>query len=69
MGRPALITPITDEVSMVSDLFIMEGVWNVAKVRRCFAATDADLILNIPLNTRSVNDRLCWNLPKMGNFW
>uniref|UniRef100_A0A803MUC9 RNase H type-1 domain-containing protein n=1 Tax=Chenopodium quinoa TaxID=63459 RepID=A0A803MUC9_CHEQI len=42
--------------------------WNVAKVKELFLPFEQERILSIPLSVRLLNDSICWDLEKGGDY-
>ncbi|KAM5553802.1 hypothetical protein ABKV19_025832 [Rosa sericea] len=67
-GKPSRNGIALADVTKVQDLIGASGIWNASLIRSLFQVEEAEVILNIPLSSRAVSDRLVWKLERDGKF-
>lgn len=67
-GKLPLFTLDPLKGSPVANLIRGDGLWNEALIRDLFWPTDAEDILNIPLNSSPSEDEIIWAPEKKGSF-
>ena len=71
LPRPRDFRPLSvrdASFSKVSDFILPNLTWNRSRLEVVFEPCDVDIILAIPLSTRSVQDKLIWHFDGKGRF-
>ncbi|TXG46769.1 hypothetical protein EZV62_026063 [Acer yangbiense] len=72
LPRPFTFKPFSsaclDHGSLVKDLLLPDGGWNVALIQESFWPEDANMILSLPRPQMAVPDSLMWHYDKLGPY-
>ncbi|KAF4368337.1 hypothetical protein F8388_019054 [Cannabis sativa] len=61
-------TPFLPNQLYVTDLKRADGTWDLAFIRAVFNGDDAELILGIPTNDASIDDKIMWHYSRNGEY-
>lgn len=70
-GHRRIISPLPDSPSTAKVAELIHGspsVWNSVQIRQLFLSYDSEVILRIPLSTRSPPDKLIWYETRDGKY-
>ena len=68
---PRDFRPIGDwssTITKVSDFILSDRTWNKVRLLEVFQPCDVEIILAIPLSSRSIPDKLIWHYDSKGRF-